>query len=354
VRRILLAAALLPLIAATAVAGIVSSPSKTRPCLEEYTEGINGQPTHMILGSDGDLYAAEEFQRKILRFDPDTHEAREYPVSLSPHDLTQGPDGRIWFVAAPRNLGRPDRGLYLGALDPKDGELEFFRGLTRGVEPHMLRFNKDGRLYITLQRAGQFAIFDPESEEFEEGRFGLPAGNFIHNIVLLPNGDFWGVLQEGDALARFNFKTKSFDKFVPMPKDSGPRDITYVKSRNALYATLFAANKLAEYDLDTDKVTLHDVDVPPITYKVAVGTSTEDRANPKLTFVRADADEEALWIATLSGGELLRFDPKTGDVENVGCGVTVPSGPLGLVNDRKGRLWVANLFPTGRIAEVKR
>lgn len=343
-RWLLLLLALLPIATATAIAGIVSSPSKVRPCLEEFTEGVNGSPTHLILGPDGGLYATEEPERKILRFDPDTHETREYTVPVEPHDLTAGPDGRIWFVSA---TGKPN-GQYLGAVHPKSGEVTMYPGISAGAEPHMLRWNR-GRLYITELKAAQLAIFDPKTEKVKEGGFGLPVLSSIHNIVVLPNGDLWAVLQEGDALARFSFKKQRFDKLVKVPlKNSGPRDITYVKSRNAVYATLFAANKLVEYDLDTGKLTLHDTHLDPISYAVAITRQPK----PKLTFVRPDAKEEALWLATLAGGELLRFDLESNEIERVGCGVEIPGGPLGIATDRQGRLWIVEPFP-GRVALVK-
>ena len=52
-------------------------------------------------------------------------------------------------------------------------------------------------------------------------------------------------------------------------------------------------------------------------------------------------------MATLTGGELLRFDLKSEETKRVGCGVTVPSGTLGLVNDDKGRLG-RGVVPAGR------
>jgi streptogramin lyase len=347
--KALLLIGLIPIVLATGIAGFISNPDEVRPCLVEYSDGISGRPTHLIVGPGGDLYAAEEEEKLILRFDPDTHETREFKVPITPHDLTTGPDGRIWFVSAPGNVGATDTGEdKLGALDLETGEVELYSGISRGAEPHMLRWS-NGRLYITEQGSGELAIFDPGTEEIEEGAHGLPAGNGIHNIVVLPDGDIWAVLQEGNKLARFNGETQRFDKFVEIPiANSGPRDITYVRSRNALFATLFAANKLAEYDLDTDRLTLHDVGVDSISLKVA--ESRQPKA--KLTFVRPDAQGDAVFIATLAGGELIRYDLETQDSEGIGCGVKVPAGPLGIATDRKGRLWVAIAFPTGRIARV--
>ncbi len=343
-KRWLLLLAFLPLVAATAIAGVVSNPSSARPCFEEFTKGVNGGPTHLILGPGGMLFATEEPQKKILRFNPVTHKTKEFKVPVEPHDLTAGPDGRVWFLSA---TGKPTS-QYLGALNVKTGKVTMYKGITKGAEPHMLRWDR-GKLYITEQKAGKFAIFDPKTEKVKEGQFGLPVLAAPHNIVVVPNGDIWAVLQEGDALARFNYKKQKFDKFVDIPEvQSGPRDITYVKSRNALFATLFAANQLVEYDLDTNKLILHKTYLDPISYDVAISRQPK----PKLTFVRADAQEKAVWVATLSGGELLRFDLKTEEFKRVGCGVKIPGGPLGIANDAKGRLWVAEPFP-GRIALVK-
>jgi streptogramin lyase len=332
----------------------VSSPSSFRPCITEFGGGIAGNPTHLILGPKGDLYANEEPSKQILRFNPDTHEAREFPVGVQPHDLTAGPDGRVWFVAAVEDD--------LGALDPETGEVEHFDVIPKKSEPHMLRWLDDGLLYITLAEAGKLGVFDPETERLRQDDFGLPAGNYIHNITVMPDGDFWAVLQEGDALAHFDLDEQRFDEIVPIPvKDSGPRDLTYVQSKNALYATLFAANSIVEYELDTKKLTVHPTHVDPISYEVAQGEVQTGRASggaaqtaPKLTFIRQDADDEAVWVSTLSGGELLRFDLDSEEITRVGCGFTVPQGPLGIANDREGRLWIVEAFPVGKVARVDR
>jgi streptogramin lyase len=350
-KLVLVICALVPIVLVTAFAGIVSNPANARPCLEEFSKGVDGRPTHLILGGDGKLYAAEELEKKILRFDPDTHATREYRAPVTVHDITQGPDGRIWFVSSPANAQVKDTGFAkLGALDPRTGKIQMYSGISRNADPHMLRWDH-GRLYITEQAAGELAIFDPRTGKITEGARGLPPGNYIHDIALLPNGDFWAVLQQGNALARFNFRTQRVDKLVRIPiPASGPRDITYVQQRNALYATLFAANKLAEYDLSTGKLTLYDVGIPAIPYRVAISRAPD----AKLTFVRPDSSGDFVWVATLAGGELLRFDLRSHHVKAVGCGVHVPAGPLGIATDREGRLWVAITFPAGRIALVKR
>ena len=134
----LLLLAIVPVAAATAIAGVVSNPSAARPCFEEFTEGFDGRPTHLILGPGGMLFATEEVEKKILRFNPETHKAKEFKVPVEPHDLTAGPDGRVWFVSAtgkptkpvPRRPQRQDR-----QGDDVQGDREGLRAAHAAVEP---------------------------------------------------------------------------------------------------------------------------------------------------------------------------------------------------------------------------
>ena len=186
---------------------------------------------------------------RILRFDPNTHKTAEFPLrkGTSPHDIVTGPDGNLWFT------GLSDR---LGKFDLKTHRVVFYPGISRGSEPHDLIWT-GGYIYIAELRSGRLARFDPKSKKIREGSWGLPPGNQIHSIVAVPNGDIWATLSNGNKLARFNPKTNRFDKFVEMPiKDSGPRGIVYVRSQGALYFSLFAANELGRYDLQTGKVKL--------------------------------------------------------------------------------------------------
>jgi streptogramin lyase len=177
---------------------------------------------------------------------------------------------------------------------------------------------------------------------------GLPPGNWIHNIVELPNGDLWAVLQHADELAHFNIQTQRFDQFVKVPvANAGPRDITYLSSRQALFVTLYAANKLLEYDLSTGKISIYSSPFKAISLAKADGRTTIS----KLTFVRPDAQQRSVWMATLGGGELLRFDLQTHQMKQVHCGINFPDATLGVANDRKGRLWFIEPLP-GRIGRI--
>jgi streptogramin lyase len=256
------------------------------------------------------------------------------------HDATPGPNDTVWFVTLTDKLGY---------LTPRTGKITWVPGITRGSQPHALLWDRDGSLYFTEQLAGRIARYDPSTRRITEMTAGLPPGNWIHNIVQLPNGDLWAVLQHANELAHFNIKTQRFDKFVKVPiANAGPRDITYVPSHNALFVTLYAANKLLEYDLSTGKISIFDSPYKAISLAKADGRTTI----PKLTFVRADESQDAIWMATLGGGELLRFDLRTHKLKQVHCGITFPDATLGVATDRKGRLWFIEPLP-GRIGRIQ-
>ena len=286
-----------PIVAVTAVAGANTLPSSVRPCAVEYSAGITSHPIHLVLGPDGDLYATENFPDRVLQFNPDTHKAREFPLpnNVQVHDATPGPNDTVWFVTLTDKLGY---------LSPQTGKVTWVSGITPGSQPHSILWDRNGFLYFTEQLAGRIARYDPSTHKIAEMTAGLPPGNWIHNIAQLPNGDLWAVLQHADELAHFNIHTQRFDQFVKVPiKDAGPRDITYVPSRNALFVTLYAANKLLEYDLSTGKISIYASPFKAISLAKADGRTTI----PKLTFVRADATQKTVWMATLGGGELLRL-----------------------------------------------
>src|SRR6266498_6051944 len=66
--------ALLPVVTATVTAGIITLPSRIRPCATEYANEMAGRgPLHLTLGPDDRLYASAALDDEILAFDPQTH-----------------------------------------------------------------------------------------------------------------------------------------------------------------------------------------------------------------------------------------------------------------------------------------
>ena len=233
--RLLLA--LVPLAIGVAIAGIVSSPSKVRPCAKTYSKGFTGGVSHVDLGRDGALWATEGRNDKIARFDTQKQVATEFdlPNGTEPHDLAVGPGQDLWFSAFNGGLGR---------FDPETKKVEFIRRPSRGAQPHVW-WADDGRGYFGDVTTGKLTTFDPETERFTPMSYNLPANSGIHGFVELPDGTTWWTLQGSDQLAHFDRKGGRFDQFVDLPKGSGPHWLVLDPSQEVIWVALLYANELA-------------------------------------------------------------------------------------------------------------
>ena len=81
---------------------------------------------------------------------------------------------------------------------------------------------------------------------------------------------------------------------------------------------------------------MHDLGIDPVTQREL----EERKPVPAIAQVHKDAQGEALWVSTLAGGEIRRFDLKTHEVTRVGCGLKFPGQTTTFANDREGNLWV--------------
>jgi streptogramin lyase len=332
---------LAPVVTATAIAGILTRPEAQRPCAVEYSKGLPPGILHLTVGADGDLYATEGLRGHIVRFDPNTHRATSFALApgTPAHDIEPGPDGRIWFDTLNDKLG---------ALDLHTGQITMYPGLTPGSQPHSMAWS-GGQLYIPELLASRLARFDLNTHTLVEGAFGLPPGSQIHTIIATPDGNLWATLSALNELARFNPRAGRFDKFVPMPiAQSGPRDLTYLASENAIYFTMFAANAFGRYDLSSGAIALYPTTVKPVPLAVALPLTGRYQ---KLTIIHADVAHHAMWASTL-GPQLERLDLRTHKVTLVHCGINFPAVTAGIASDHKGQVWFNEAVP-GRIARIQ-
>jgi EmrB/QacA subfamily drug resistance transporter len=328
-------------VGAAAIAFMLFARTTPKPCATEFNTGVGnaGQALHLISGPDGNLYATESANSKILRFNPVTHQKKliDLPPGTIPHDVESFPDGNIWFDALNDRIGK---------LNVKTDAITMYPGIPKGSQPHTMVWDR-GYIYFAALKAGKLGRLNPKTGQITEGTYGLPPGNQMHSLVVVPGGYIWGSLSNGNKLARFNPSLGRFDKLVEMPiRNSGPRDIAYLPAYHSLYLTVFAANKLARYNLDTGKITLFNTPLQPVSLASANALSHVS----KLTFIRADANKRYVWAATF-GPDLLRLDPATGNIKQVTCGINLPGLTSGLANDAHGNLWFNEVLP-GRIAEM--
>ena len=111
--------------------------------------------TGLTVGDDGDLWFAEADRGKLGRMAQDGTLVDEYSLGLSGDetlkDVTNGPDGWIWFTVEHDGGQAKTRTSSLhtvGRFNPADGDMCFFReGLTGA--PNKIVAASDGKLYFT-------------------------------------------------------------------------------------------------------------------------------------------------------------------------------------------------------------
>jgi virginiamycin B lyase len=336
----------LPVVAATAAAGVIAAPSKVRPCGEGFSAGFEGAPTHVDLGPDGALWATEGQDDAIARFDLETKRATEFPLpeGAEPHDLAVGPGNRLWFSGF--NGG-------LGSIDPETKKVETFERPSEGAQPHVW-WAGDGLGYFGDLLTGQLTTFDPQTGEFQQRDYNLPENSGIHSFVEMPDGSAWWALQNTDQLAHFDLERQRFDQFVQLPEGGGAHWVVHDKREDALWVALLYANDLVRYDLASEQVERFDLGLDAVDPKEL----QERKPLPAIAQLHADAQGEALWVTTLAGGEVRRFDLDTHEVTRVGCGLEFPAQTTTMANDGDGNLWVTEGPPAasgaGRLVMIKR
>jgi virginiamycin B lyase len=171
------------------------------------------RPHGIVHASDGRLYITEQAGNKIAAFEPRTERWTEYAVpspGAGPHTPIEGPPGEIWFTEQRGNrIGRLDvatgriteyavptpranaygiiyapaeqaiyfaelRGNRLGRVDIATGRVEEFPTPTPDSGVRRLAIDRSGGIWMTYNRAGKVARFDPAERAFRE--YDAPGG----------------------------------------------------------------------------------------------------------------------------------------------------------------------------------
>jgi streptogramin lyase len=320
--RLVGALAFIPIVAATAAAGIATSPKPIRPCIARFSHGLRdgAAPGGMTADRNGNVWATSGFTDHLLRINRKTKQITQWkvPSGTMAHDPFVRPsDGTVWFS------GLKDR---LVEFNPRTQAFTVFSGLPKGGQPHGVIWAEDGNLYIADQVAGRFFRLDLARRKFIEIR-GLPPHNRIHGVTEVPGGGLWANLEGSDQIAHFDLKTQRFDHFVLLPPGSSPHQSAYDKGRNRLIITLLRSNRVAEYDLATGSLRTYKTPLDPLRTQADIQPTARF---PRLVAVAIDSQDKAAWITRLGIG-VLRYDLDTRKITQVTCGAGIPGASLVIV-----------------------
>lgn len=259
-------------------------------------------------------------------------EITEYELPLPgslPHDLVNGPDGRIWITGFLSDE--------LWALSPESGVIERFSvddSADVNAQPRALEFDAQGILWLVNGGTESVLRFDPSTGNYKVA----PVAMYAHSIDLGPDGGVWvnDYFAAKERLAHIDAESLNVS-IIPVPPAGRPDTeglpLPYglqVDSVGRVYSTQLAANTLARYDSRTKVGTLFEMPVL--------------NSGPRRPGLDAD---DRIWIPEFNTGSLALFDPGTEKFSRVQIGSTA----VGLydveVNQANGDVWA-----TGSLAST--
>ncbi|MBI4419220.1 MAG: hypothetical protein HY560_00180 [Gemmatimonadetes bacterium] len=237
---------------------------KFDPKTERFTEWElptpASRPHGIAWGSDGRLYITEQAGNKIAAFDPPTEQFTEYPVpspGAGPHTPIEGPDGMIWFTE--------QRGNRIGRLDPKTGQItEYAVPTPRANAYGIIASRQENAVYFAELEGHKLGRVDASSGRIEE--FPTPtAGSGVRRLAIDAGGGIWMTYNRAGKVARFDPKTKTFREY---DAPGGTRSLPYavsVDSSGRVWFNQFetALNDLVELDPATGTMTSHRLPTGP-------------------------------------------------------------------------------------------
>ena len=232
----------------------------------------------------------------------------EHPAARSVRDG----QGRVWFVG--------QRGNYLAYLDPATGDFRRYE-LDPGTGPHNLIVDDDGIVWYAGNRAMHIGRLDPETGDIEKIMMPTPEARDPHTLTFDHNGDIWFSVQGGSfvgKLARGPARSSS----SPSRAAAGAPTASWSTRTTGRGSASSAPTSWPRSIPET--MELEEFDLP------------RAEARPRRLALTSNGH---LWYVDYAGGNLGRFDPETGDVQEWAVPGGASARPYGMSVDDQDRLY---------------
>src|SRR5437773_575490 len=225
---------------------------------------LDGGPTSIIAGRDGNLWFTERFGNKIGRIAPTSGLITEFcqvltagnpsGITGSPRGITVGPDGNIWFAEVSGVIGR---------ITSAGVITEFASDLIRDSGPFAITAGRDGNLWFTEFFGNRIAQITPAGVVTEFPPLPNPAPlNGPRAITAGPDGNLWFTESCVNTVGRTT-PTGDITEFAVATPGSGPMGITVGADGN-LWFTESNSNKIGRVVFAGPPVTPPPVTPPPV------------------------------------------------------------------------------------------
>jgi virginiamycin B lyase len=246
--------------------------------VREVALGPGSAPHGVIVGPDGAPWVTDGGLNAIVRVDPDLLAAEVVPLpgasNANLNTAVFDGGGTLWFTGQAGYYGRLDpatgrldlfsaprgqgpygitatpsgeiyysslAGSYLGAVDRATNDVRVIEPPTAGAGLRRAWSDSRGRIWVSEWFAGQVAVYDPETDAWQEWR--LPGDAPQAYAVFVDATDaVWLTDFGANAIVRFDPEMETFTRFVA---DSQPAEVRQLLGRSGeIWGAESAADQL--------------------------------------------------------------------------------------------------------------
>jgi len=272
---------------------------------------------------DGSIFITVMHADRIARFDPATHQFREWdlPRGAHPHGLVVDRQGAVYYTGNGNGT--------IGRLDPATGKVTQYAAPSGG-DPHTIIQAPDGTLWFTVQ-AGRIGRLDPGSGSITE----YPTRGGPYGLALAKDGAVWFCQLSGDRLGRLDPSTGRVTE-IELRRGSGPRRVAANADGSILWFAFYGSNELVKFD--------------PIAQKIVKAYALPSGGGGGAYAVTVDGAGHP-WVDEISGNTVVRLDPVTEKMQVIKL-PTTNTGIRKMIIAADGRLWYMGSH-TGKLGVIE-
>jgi streptogramin lyase len=265
---------------------------------------------HDVIMNDKYAYYTDHFSYVLGRIDIKTGEAKELPFPLP---KGAGRDARNMMGDGDTRPGAPGGGAHELQFDRQGNVIVGMDGGTVKYDPETGRFtgwsvgramfglDPDGNVW-NLQRNGDLAKFDTNSEDLKQTTFQLPKNRGIYDTDTDSKGRTSLYIWTEGKIGIFDPRTVQYTEYLTPTPMSGPRR-GQIDGQDRLWAGEFYAGQLMMFD--PDKKLMKE-------YPLVPGTKPYTAPYAEPYSASADDKNQIVWTHDFSSSRLYRIDMNTG------------------------------------------
>jgi streptogramin lyase len=202
--------------------------------------GLNSGTSGIVLGPDGNIWAAEEGAGSVVRVTPSGQVLNHYPVGSKPASMAAGPGGRVWV-----SVTGDDKLVWFDATSASPSPHDVSTGA--GCGPVAIVSGGDGQMYfstpsVSLCGASQVGHVNADGSG-SAAKVGSLGQAFDLEVL---DGKLFVPDFEGDVVRRVALGTLSQEAEIGAPAGSAPDGIAADGAGN-LWVTLFSTGQVAHF-----------------------------------------------------------------------------------------------------------